>query len=413
MTDYLKVSGSVFVRNEQQILLKSVGLGNWLNLEHFMLGIPGTESQIRGLISRRYGAAASQKFWQRYYEQSVSQKDVAYIASQGLNSIRVPINHNLFSDATSFEQSTAVKQIDRILPWCKAAGLLVILDMHSAPLGQNPDWHSDNDTADYGFWKNEAAQRQLVALWKQIAAYYKDDPVIGGYDLLNEPCYLDTSLDDVMLRFYGDAIAAIRSVDASHVIFVEGNTYARDFSMFTENMDDNLSYSFHFYPFLQAGGMDVQREDAKARLRDMLHRDVTYAHLKDTLRKPLWCGETGHPHHSPDKRYILETFLTLLEEDGVSWAMWPYKDAGEMGMVTLAADCPWNRRMGELSGGWRFFDFFTQDSFVTINGESDRMNYYRRMADFSTKGFNTFAKNLNGVDFEELMSLLDSWSVLS
>lgn len=45
--DFIAVKGTDFTVNGSPIALKGMGVGSWLNLEHFMVGMPGTDSQIR------------------------------------------------------------------------------------------------------------------------------------------------------------------------------------------------------------------------------------------------------------------------------------------------------------------------------------------------------------------------------
>ena len=69
---------------------------------------------------------------------------------------------------------------------CRNAGLYLILDMHDAPGGQT----GDNIDDSYGYpWllENEDCQKQFVDIWVNIASRYKEEPVILGYDLMNEP----------------------------------------------------------------------------------------------------------------------------------------------------------------------------------------------------------------------------------
>jgi len=40
---FLKVMDRDFCLNGEKIILRGYGIGTWLNLEHFMLGIPGTD----------------------------------------------------------------------------------------------------------------------------------------------------------------------------------------------------------------------------------------------------------------------------------------------------------------------------------------------------------------------------------
>ena len=45
------------------------------------------------------------------------------------------------------------EHLDRAIALCRKYGLLAILDLHAAPGGQNPDWHSDNLRGESLFWE--------------------------------------------------------------------------------------------------------------------------------------------------------------------------------------------------------------------------------------------------------------------
>lgn len=64
----------------------------------------------------------------------------------------------------------------------------MILDLHSLPGGQNPDWHSDNPSNWAGFWEERDYQDRVVWLWEQVAGRYKDNEWVAGYNPVNEPC---------------------------------------------------------------------------------------------------------------------------------------------------------------------------------------------------------------------------------
>ncbi|MFX6895585.1 cellulase family glycosylhydrolase, partial [Acinetobacter baumannii] len=75
-----------------------------------------------------------------------------------------------------------------------------------------------------------------------LADRYKDEPAIAGYDLLNEP-YAPSN--EVVVSFFERLIPAIREVDPRHLLFVEGNRYARDFEGFERllEVDDQIVFS--------------------------------------------------------------------------------------------------------------------------------------------------------------------------
>ncbi len=405
----LQVSGRQFVMGGQPIRLRGVGLGNWLNLEHFMLGLPGTESEIRSAIEATHGRDAAERFWAAYYSVYTSEADLRFVRDLGLNSIRIPINFRLFGDGRGeLATSTAVRELDRVLAIARRLDLLVVLDLHAAPGGQNPDWHCDNVDGDYGFWKHQEHRTAVVELWRALARRYRDDSIIAGYDLINEPCYFDRSLDAVLVAFYEECIAAIRESDPRHVIFIEGNTYARDFTMFERNLDDQVAYSFHYYPFLQIPDQ-LQSAQITDRLRESLYGDVSLAHLQDRLQRPLWCGETGHPLHHPESAAVLGQFLRLLEELDISWATWPLKDARALGLLSPQADSAWMRLVGDVTDHWSFWDALSQDSLRTARQHDDRVSYYRELARVTSEAHLRFRQRLSSVPSRDFAMALESF----
>lgn len=78
---------------------------------------------------------------------------------------------------------------DDLLKWCAANKIYLILDLHAVPGGQG----KDANISDYvllkkrSVWESEENQKKTVALWKKLAERYKNEPWIGGYDIINEP----------------------------------------------------------------------------------------------------------------------------------------------------------------------------------------------------------------------------------
>ena len=76
-------------------------------------------------------------------------------------------------------------KLDRLLPACEKYGLRVALDLHSPPGGKSTS--GGYAGSDNGLFTDAACQDRFVTLWQEIARKYKDNPVIWGYDLANEP----------------------------------------------------------------------------------------------------------------------------------------------------------------------------------------------------------------------------------
>ena len=84
------------------------------------------------------------------------------------------------------------RHVDDTIAWARKYGLWVVLDLHAAPGGQT----GTNIDDSWGYpwlFESEKAQVDTVALWKRIAARYRDEPSVLGYDLLNEPIPTSTA----------------------------------------------------------------------------------------------------------------------------------------------------------------------------------------------------------------------------
>jgi endoglucanase len=401
---HLQIRGRQFVLGDRSIRLRGVGLGNWLNLEHFMLGIPGTDSELRAAIDHTYGFEAAKVFWDAYYSAYLSEPDLRFVRDLGMNSVRVPVNFSLFDG----EQPVAYRELDRLIELAERLGLLVIIDLHAAPGGQNPDWHCDNATGVAGFWQHEVHRAAVIRLWEKLAIRYRDCTTIAGYDLLNEPCFEDSDGGKTLVSFYEDCITAIRRWDAEHVIFIEGNRYARDFSMFTRNLDDQVAYSFHYYPFLQIAN-DLGYPNAAQKLQERLFAETSLNYLLQELGRPIWCGETGHAWHLASSASVLGSFLEMLELRGISWSVWPLKDARAMGLLSPRANSPWIQLVRALTDNWSFWDVFAQDSVLSANAAGAGQLYYQRLAQVTTAAHERFRDKLSAVPFEKLCAAIGSF----
>ena len=95
----------------------------------------------------------------------------------------------------------------------------------------------------------------MVWLWAQLAARYRDNVWVAGYNPLNEPT--DPSHTQVVV-FYDRVHDAIRAVVQNHILYWDGNTFPSDFSRFGDAHTrwTNSAYSVHDYSREQS--MDPQ-----------------------------------------------------------------------------------------------------------------------------------------------------------
>ncbi len=357
---FLQVRDRDFTLDGERVMLRGYGLGPLLNLEHFMLGMPGTDYQIRLAIVRAYGEEKAQQFWEAFYRAMIAEPDFEFLQRLGVNSLRVSFNYRLFEDDQNpyVYNENGFAEIDRILKLCEKYGIFAILDLHAAPGSQNPDWHSDNAIGESLLWEHADFRKRTIALWKHIAARYASNRWVGAYDLLNEPV-LFIADKKLLNLFYLDLIREIRSVDANHMLFVEGDFYATRFDMLEPFDDPNVALSFHFYPFLHKDSSS--RSTQKERVEEELLHNVQLEDITERFKRPLWCGETGARFGHAQREYfesMLADILEIYEERGISWSIWAYKDARTMGTVHPKADSDWMRFSKQASKGWNFWQEF-------------------------------------------------------
>lgn len=315
---------------EAPILLRGFGLGGWLLPEGYMWKFytkcdrpRRMEKMIAGLCGQEYADA----FWLRYYDRYITESDIALIAGQGFNSVRLPINARHYREHQRY--------IDALIGWCRAYGVYVILDMHAAPGGQTGQNIDDSEADIPELFTTEKYRTELAALWRDIAARYRDEPAIAGYDLLNEPLpNWWNRYNARLMPLYDDLIVSIREIDTNHMIILEGAHWASDFSVFADweppAGETNLLLQFHKY----WNNPDIASLEA-------------FLAQQDRLNLPLFMGEGGENN--------IEWYagaFPLYERLGISWSFWSYKKMDNTNSpISFPVPEGWQRLLAYLDGG--------------------------------------------------------------
>jgi endoglucanase len=338
------------------VLLRCVNLAAWLIPEGYLVGqgslaaLTTSPSQIKQRLEALVGRDKAQTFWSEWTSDFVKESDFAALKQQGFNCIRLPLTHrNLAKRDAQGEtvlDAAGIAPVDNALAWGARHGIFVFLDLHDAPGGQNglasvSDVPSGDRVA--RLWQGPTAaanQEKTVALWRALAARYSGSSALGGYDLLNEPDLPRGVPADELASLYDRIISAIRAVDRSHLIVIEGNRFAHDFSALRAPTDQNLMYEFHEYSLFNPAWRVPTLEGLTPLLQ-----------LRATTHKPVWLGEFGE-ESAQWQREIVE----LMRANGVGWAVWPWKRIdlgnGHPVMHTIEVPPDWKQIAGYLVGGW-------------------------------------------------------------
>ena len=310
---YIRVSGQdLILPDGQKLYIQGTNLGNWLNPEGYMFGFSRTNSawMIDLMLKEAVGPDFTAEFWRSFIDNYITERDIEFIRQQGANTIRLPFNYKLFTDEDYMGQTgqkDAFGLIDRLVEWCRKAGLYLILDMHDCPGGQT----GDNIDDGYGYpwlFESETSQQLFCDIWQRIARHYQDEPVILGYELMNEPIahYFENkeTLNQLLEPLYKRAVKAIRKVDKNHIILLGGARWNSDFYMFSDwTFDHNLMYTCHRY-----GG-----EPTAEAISD-------YIDFRDKTGLPMYMGETGHGTMDWQSRLV-----RVMKQANIGYTFWPYK----------------------------------------------------------------------------------------
>ena len=288
----------------KELHLHGTNLGNWMVPEGYMFrfdGGPQSPREIEALVNDLLGPSQAAEFWQQYRANYVTQRDIAALGRAGVNVLRVPLHYKFFVEG----DDEGFRLVDRLSEWAKHAGIYLILDMHCAPGGQT----GTNIDDSWGYpwlYESESEQQQTVKIWRRIAAHYRDNPTVLGYDLLNEPIPHFPQLQRLnpyLEPLYKRLTAAVREVDGNHMVIFGGAQWDSNFKVFGAPFDTNSMYTFHKYwtPPTQ----NVIQE---------------YLDFRDKYDVPIYMGESGE---NTDE--WISSFRMVLDKNDIAWTFWPYK----------------------------------------------------------------------------------------
>jgi hypothetical protein len=314
-TTFLHTQGQDIVNEQgENILLRGVGLGNWMLPEGYMwkFGAQGDRPRkIEKLVSDLIGSENGKRFWSEFRRLYIAEADIQRVAELGFNSVRPALNSRLFLSESGTPTGTeeGFLLLDNLVAWGKAHGIYVILDMHGAPGGQTGQNIDDCENNQPELFMETKYQDQLVALWEALARRYKDEPTVAGYDLLNEPLPEQTGAAKAykaqLEPLYKRLAKAIREIDPKHMIILEGADWSNDWSVFSEPFDKNLVFQFHYYCW-----------NNPALLRSIQN----FLDDRERLNAPVWVGETGEKDGT-----IYWATTEYFEANNIGWSFWPWK----------------------------------------------------------------------------------------
>jgi len=151
-----------------------------------------------------------------------SEEEVKIMRSWGFNCVRLLLTWEALEPEPGRYDEAYLDRVAQFVDWCAESGIHVVLDMHQDLYGRKyggngcPAWSCVDDgiafkaipghwAMNYGtaavirafdnFWEDRpgpdgvGVQTRYILAWQRVAERFKDDPMVLGYDMMNEPFY--------------------------------------------------------------------------------------------------------------------------------------------------------------------------------------------------------------------------------
>lgn len=214
-----------------------------------------------------------------------------------------------------------------------------------------------------------------------MASHYKNNAWVVGYDLLNEP--VGAAPDFLKLAdLYDRLYKAIRTVDAKHMIIMEGIWYT-DPSTKKETVDwgtlpfpqvrnwTNVMYQFHFYHwnYVDANGNVQKADEDYPSHKVFIDQKVAEARISQPqYNVPVMIGE----FYGFGLKSVWDYYIQNFNDQKWSWTSWSYKyhdspsNWGVVNHVNYDESLP-NFQVDSLSVLQRKLSKYTTVNYHTIN----------------------------------------------
>ena len=308
ITYFHRSNGNIIDPNGNRFIIKATNVSCWLYQENYILGGAQNAHKITAEnLNEILGTNAYGNFSKQMMEHFINEEDIRLMKKMGFNSVRVGFSAESFDNDSI--KNVLFSTLDNLLPTFKENNVAIILSMIHAAKPQNTLWVSNYTKGATVLWDSEEAKLKTASIWSEIAQHYKDEQIILGYDLINEP-NITRKREKELIDLYQKITTSIRKYDTNHMIIYEGNSYATKLdvlSKYDSLLDSNACYQFHFYSWF---GNKIEKQLPK-------HLERTEA-----KQRPIFCGEFGINRLSAIKQQV-DLMNNAREMDG--WAMYTWK----------------------------------------------------------------------------------------
>jgi hypothetical protein len=260
------------------------------------------------------------------------------IKAKGFDAVRFVLYWRDFEPQRGVFNQTSLATLDTAIARAKAAGLYVILDeIHlwgSGGFQDVPGWAQIGDSV-------ATIQANGGGFVTMLAARYRDEPAVAGYDLVNEP-YRTPIDQNGVLSMYDALIRQVRAVDPDKIILLEpsyGDTSIAGSLADFSRLSDKRNVVWQLHDYFAGGDDDGYRSDGAQTGTYVWDGATGYAnpnpaqleaHLLVHLQKaaqvglPVWIGEFGIGNGAVNRDRWIADQVALFRRYGLGYAWWEY-----------------------------------------------------------------------------------------
>lgn len=262
---------------------------------------------------------------------------VGVLDGWGVNVVRWQLGKTAYPDGLLRADYDAVllaelAKLDAVLPAFRAAGIAVVLDLHSLS---------------EGLFASGSAQRRLIDTWRMLASRYKtggsipDGVAVWSYDIANEPDQAPWNENLLNWNELAEQVSlAIREIDPAKTIIVESTLgEASRFAWLQPVRVGGVVYSFHYYrpwtytaqgleisqphtPFYYPGTIDGVAWDRARMVADLqVVSDFQARHAVS-----IYVGEFSTVRWAPGGAGYLADCISVYEEKGWDWSYHAFRE---------------------------------------------------------------------------------------
>lgn len=169
-----------------QTFFNGANLGNWLVLEKWMSPqtFSNSDANDEFYLPRTLARDAYENRIKQHRAEYISERDFVLLKGMDINSVRIPVPYFIFGDREPF--IGCIEELDNALVWAKHYNISVLIDLHTAPMGQNG--FDNGGIQGVCKWSQTPDEIEFVlSVLERLAMRYGHHEALMGIQIINEP----------------------------------------------------------------------------------------------------------------------------------------------------------------------------------------------------------------------------------